>query len=108
MRRSVMVVAAAAMVAAVGGPAWAADARPPGSHTVMAQEHRADDPGPPPGDSRYRHHDRYRGDRYDYPDHQEPYWEDGPYDGYYDCWRSPGPRHSETWCDHYWGSREPA
>jgi hypothetical protein len=82
MRRSVMVLTATAMVVAMAAPAWGAD-----------------------GDSRYRHHDRYKGDYYDYPDHHEPYTEDGPYDGYYDCWRSSGPHHSDTWCDHYWGSR---
>ncbi|HKN91133.1 MAG TPA: hypothetical protein VJ622_12705 [Acidimicrobiia bacterium] len=81
MRRAVMLVAAAAMVIAAGSPAGATD-------------------------SRYRHHDRYRGDYYDYPEHHEPYSEDGPYDGYYDCRRSPGPHHHpETWCDHYWGRR---
>jgi hypothetical protein len=58
------------------------------------------------GDPRYRHHERYRGDYYDYPDHQEPYWEDGPYDGYYHCWRQPDSHgNPETWCDHYWGRR---
>ena len=54
----------------------------------------------------YRHHERYRGDYYNYPDHQEPYWEDGPYDGYYHCWRQPDSKgNPETWCDHYWGRR---
>jgi len=83
MRRSVLVVATAAVTAALASPAWAA------GH-----------------DPRYRHHDRYRGHYYDYPDHHEPYWEDGPYDGYYDCYRRPDSHgNPETWCDHYWGRR---
>jgi hypothetical protein len=57
---------------------------------------------------RYRHHERYRGDHYDYNEHRgsDPYSEPGPYDGYYDCRRSEGPYRAETWCDHYYG-REP-
>jgi len=82
MRRVLAVVAAVGMVIGWGLPAGADDAR---------QGH-------------YSHHDRYRGDYYDYPDyHGDPYKDDGPYDGYYDCRRTEGPRHSETWCDHYYG-----
>jgi hypothetical protein len=57
------------------------------------------------GGGRYRHHERYRGDHYDYNEHRgsDPYREAGPYDGYYDCRRSEGPYHSETSCDHYYG-----
>jgi|GEM_PF-5339978 len=82
MRRSVLVLAAIAAVVTLAPP------------PVSAARHEA----------RYRHHERYRGDYYDYPEHQEPYWEDGPYDGYYSCWRRPDSRGKpETWCDHYWG-----
>jgi hypothetical protein len=83
MRRSVLVLATAAMTVALASPASAA-------------RH----------DPRYRHHERYRGDSYNYPDHQEPRWEDGPYDGYWSCWRQPDSHgNPETWCDHYWGRR---
>jgi hypothetical protein len=81
MRRSVLVLAATAALVTLAPPATAA-------------RHAA----------HYRHHERYRGDYYDYPDHQEPYWEDGPYDGSYSCWRQPDSKgNPETWCDHYWG-----
>ena len=83
MRRWALVLTAAAMTAGLASPAWAS------GH-----------------DPRYRHHDRYRGSYYDYPDHHEPYSEDGPYDGYYDCRRQPDSQgNPETWCDHYWGRR---
>lgn len=84
MRRCVLVLAATAAVVTLAPP------------PVSAVRH----------EPRYRHHERYRGDYYDYPDHREPYWEDGPYDGYYSCWRQPDSRgNPRTWCDHYWGYR---
>jgi len=87
--RRLLAVVAAAIVVGLGAPAWAdgRDGQDPSRH----------DP------SHYRHHDRYKGDYYDYPDYHGGRSDDGPYDGYYDCRRSEGPRHSETWCDHYYG-----
>jgi hypothetical protein len=86
MRRSLAVVAAVGVVIGLGVPAW-------GDTGSSGGEQR-----------RYHHHDRYKGNYYDYPDYRgDPYSDYGPYDGYYDCRRSEGPRHSETWCDHYYG-----
>ncbi len=84
MRRSVLVLAATAAVVTLAPPPVSAARRDP----------------------HYRHHERYQGNHYDYPDHHEPRWEDGPYDGYYRCWRQPDSQgNPETWCDHYWGRR---
>jgi hypothetical protein len=87
MRRTATILAAATMVLGIGSPAW-------GSRS-------GDDGG-------YRHHEHYRGESYDYDEHRgsDPYSEDGPYDGYYECRRQEGPNHPETWCDHYYG-RDP-
>jgi hypothetical protein len=103
MRRSLAIVAAVGTLVGLGSPAGADASRPTFHSSAAGRDSGSsgDDQG------HYRHHDRYKGNYYDYPDyHGDPYSDDGPYDGYYDCRPTKGPRHSDMWCDHYYGRHE--
>lgn len=107
MRRPLAAVAVGTLVMALSAPTAAAEPVPtPEREIVRGQDH--DGSGYGSDDDRYRHHERYEGDYYDYNEHRgsDPYTEAGPYDGYYHCRRYDTPTRSETWCDHYYG-REP-